>query len=372
MLDRTGLTRRHVVLAGTLFPGVSLGLSACSGDVAVSTYDEVALRVRQPSSMAPGSSIPMHELVRCATLAPSSHNTQCWKFSIDGQTVTLRPDLSRRCPAVDPDDHHLFVSLGCAVENLVQAARANGLSGEVAFESSPTDALRVALTRTRAVASPWFEAIPRRQSTRAEFDGKPLSISELGQLEQAGAGDGVSIRLLTDKAMMERILEHVVAGNTQQMHDDAFMRELKQWIRFSDDEAVRAGDGLSTRASGNPSLPRWLASPLLGWVVSADSENDKYARHVRSSAGIAVFVSEIDDKAHWIEAGRCYERFALQATALGIRTAFLNQPVEVASIRPRFASLLGTPGKRPDLVVRFGRGPAMPSSLRRDVDAVLT
>jgi hypothetical protein len=26
----------------------------------------------------------------------------------------ILPDLSRRCPAVDPDDHHLFVSLGCA------------------------------------------------------------------------------------------------------------------------------------------------------------------------------------------------------------------------------------------------------------------
>ena len=120
------------------------------------------------------------------------------------------------------------------------------------------------------------------------------------------------------------------------------------------------------------SVPRWLASPLFGWFLSADSENAKYAKHIRSSAGIAVFVSDADDKAHWIEAGRCYERFALQATALGIRTAFVNQPVEVASIRPRFASLLGVAGKRPDLVVRFGRGPAMPGSLRRDVDAVLT
>jgi len=49
----------------------------------------------------------------------------------------------------------------------------------------------------------------------------------------------------------------------------------------------------------------------------------------------------------------------------------VNQPVEVVSIRPRFASLLGVPGKRPDLVARFGRGPTLPSSLRRDVDAVL-
>lgn len=353
-------------------PGAPVGLSGCSTESSPGAYDTAAARIRQPLLMADGGGVAMRELVRFATLAPSSHNTQCWKFRVEGRTVELRPDLSRRCPAVDPDDHHVFVSLGCATENLVQAALASGLHAEVGFGSLPADALRIEVTPSRAVASPWFEAILRRQSTRAEFDGQPLSIADLGLLERAGTGRGVSIRLLTDKPAMERVLEFVVAGNSQQMNDAAFVTELKQWIRFSDAEAMHAGDGLSTRTTGNPSLPRWLASPLFGWLVSADSENDKYAKHIRSSAGIAVFVSDVDDKAHWIEAGRCYERFALQATALGIRTAFLNQPVEVASIRPRFANLLGVAGKRPDLVVRFGRGPTLPGSLRRNVDAVLT
>ena len=101
------------------------------------------------------------------------------------------------------------------------------------------------------------------------------------------------------------------------------------------------------------------------------AENDKCARHIRSSAGIAVFIFEASDKAHWIEAGRCYERFALQAAALRIRNAFLNQPVEVTAIRPQFASWLGVGAMRPDLVVRFGRGSKMPRSLRRPVQAVL-
>jgi len=116
------------------------------------------------------------------------------------------------------------------------------LHGEVAVVPSPADALRIELTPTRAVASPWFEAIPKRQSTRAEFGGKALSNAELSLLQQAGAGRGVNLRLLTDKPTMEQVLEFVVAGNSQQMNDTAFMTELKQWIRFSDAEAVRAGD----------------------------------------------------------------------------------------------------------------------------------
>jgi hypothetical protein len=84
-----------------------------------------------------------------------------------------------------------------------------------------------------------------------------------------------------------------------------------------------------------------------------------------------VFISGASDRAHWVEAGRCYERFALQATALGIRNAFLNKPVEVGPIWPQFASALGFGNQRPDLVVRFGRGPTMPLSMRRPVQAVL-
>ena len=118
-------------------------------------------------------------------------------------------------------------------------------------------------------------------------------------------------------------------------------------------------------------MPRWLASPLMGLFLTPKSENERYVKQGRSSSGIAVFVSQANDKPHWIEAGRCYERFALQATTLGLRNALLNQPVEVGTIRPQFASAFGLGSQRPDLVVRFGRGPAMPMSMRRPVAAVL-
>ena len=94
------------------------------------------------------------ELVRCATLAPPSHNTQCWKFGLQEQAITILPDLARRCPA-DPDDHHLYVSLGCAAEDLAQAALAHGLKAEPSFDAS-RDALRVTLQPTAASTSPLF------------------------------------------------------------------------------------------------------------------------------------------------------------------------------------------------------------------------
>jgi hypothetical protein len=217
-----------------------------------------------------------------------------------------------------------------------------------------------------------FEAIPKRQCTRSDYDGRAVAPADLAALETAARVDGVRLVLILDRPRIEAGLEQVVAGNTAQMQDEAFVAELKSWIRFDERQALATRDGLFSAASGNPTLPAWLASRLFSFVFTTSGENEKLARQVRSSAGIAVFVSAADDPAHWVQAGRSYQRFALKATALGIANAFVNQPVEVPPLRSDFARWLGlAAGERPDLVVRFGYAPPMPMSLRRPVEDVL-
>ena len=363
-------TRRQVILSIAALTGGTAAYTAGCFHRAANKYNEAVHNTwrRTPEKLI-GSAIN-RELVRYATLAASIHNTQCWRFGIEAQ-ISILPDWSRRCPAVDPDNHHLFVSLGCATENLIQAAQAFGKHGEVRFDSTTEGFVKVALDPSKAVVSPLFNAIPKRQCTRAEYDGKALSNDDLKSLESAGRGNGVNVLLITEKEKVEKVTEYVVQGNTAQMNNRAFVGELKSWIRFSYDEVVSKGDGLFSGSSGNPVVPRWLGMKLLNLFFTAKSKNDKYAKNIRSSAGIAVFVSEHNDQEHWVETGRCYERFALQATALGIKNAFLNQPVEVSALRPQFASYLGIGDRRPDLVVRFGYGSETPRSLRRSLDRVI-
>ena len=310
----------------------------------------------------------LRDLVRQAALAASSHNTQPWKFRIAERAITILPDFTRRTPVVDPDDHHLFVSLGCATENLVLGSLASGLHADIRVHDGSID---VAFDDTTAATSPLCEAIPARQCSRSIYDGRPLTATELRALEDVAHGNGVHAIVLTAPSQIETVVDYVRRGNAAQIGDRAFVEELKTWIRFSEAEAVRTGDGLFSRSTGNPAVPRWLGTRLLGAFLTPKSENDKCAKQLRSSAGVIVFVSEVNDRQHWIEVGRCYERFALQATALGVRTAFLNQPIEVAPLRSQFATWLNLGARRPDLVVRFGRGPEMPRSLRRPIEQVL-
>src|SRR3984957_2080526 len=354
---------RRQLVTGAFASGMALSANIANAE-ALTPYEQAVRTAWAPMRVEPGKL----ELVRFGTLAANSHNTQPWKFSIKDGSISISPDYARRCPIVDPDDHHLFVSLGCATENLIHAAAATGLKSNPDFEN---DVVTVMFEKAQPIASPLFEAIPRRQSTRAVFDGKPVSSDDLRLLEQAGIDDGVAVLIITDRARMAKVTEYVVRGNANQMQDKAFMKELKAWMRFSEADAVATMDGLFSRASGNPSLPSWLARPLLNFVYTESGQNDKYRAQIDNSAGIAVCSSELNNKNHWIAAGRACQRFALQATCLGLKYAFINQPVEVPELRNELSSYLGLGGRRPDIVVRFGHGPELPKSLRRPPEQLI-
>lgn len=330
-------------------------------------YRDEVDRQRQLLSSDPG----LEELVRMATLAANSHNTQPWKFRLADEKVSILPDFSRRTAVVDPDDHHLFVSLGCATENLVVAGAALGRGSEVVIGAGAEPHIDISLSTAQPIRQEMYQAIPQRQSTRSIYDGQPISSADMGLLAAAAREEGVSVLFFTEPADRDAILEFVVQGNGAQMDDPAFVQELRHWLRFSPANAIETGDGLFGACSGNPVLPDWIGPRLFSMVFRKTAENDKYRDQIRSSAGIAVFVGDRADPDHWIRVGRSFQRFALQATALGIRNAHVNQPIEVPSVRPEFARWLGMPDARPDLVIRFGRAPAMPMSLRRPVSAVL-
>lgn len=330
-------------------------------------YTERATRLRQLP--LPGDGDARQALVQAATLAASSHNTQPWTFRVTSNGISIEPDLSRRCAVVDPDDSHLFKSLGCAAENIVAAAPAYGFAADVCVADGGR--IDIDLTKSGTTNGSALKVIAERQCTKRPYDGRPLEADKTAELETAGMGEGVRIQLIDDASQMETILEIVNEGNRSQLSDPAFRRELIAWIRVNDAQAIRSGDGLSGRVSNQPQLPTWLAKPMLRFALTPEAQVKTDTANLRSAAGIAVFIGETDELPVWIESGRAYERFALTATASGIRNAFINQPVEVRRLRQELHSVLGLAGtETAHLMVRYGRGPLAPYSLRRPVAEV--
>ncbi|HID96458.1 MAG TPA: Tat pathway signal protein, partial [Candidatus Latescibacteria bacterium] len=203
----------------------------------------------------------MKEIVRYATLAPSGHNTQPWKFSIEDNSIRIFPDFTRQLPVVDPDHRELYISLGCALENLVIAARYAGYDSEVEYfpTAEPTECLLVNLKRFKTAENNiLFQAIPERHTNRREYNGQQIPTADLNKLESVPKEEGITSLVLTESKIIEQIIELVKEGNEIQMNDDAFMDELISWIRFSDAEAEKHRDGLTSRAMGRSPVPGWL------------------------------------------------------------------------------------------------------------------
>ena len=363
------MVSRRNVLIGTAAVAIAAGTGLYSFGGNNSGYQDALGETWTAKS--PVDNGEFNYLVHYATLAANSHNTQPWLFSLAGSKVIIQPDMARTTPAADPDYHHLYASLGCAAENLSLAATAAGLSTSISFNPAGNGSVEIDRIAGNTGRDGLFDAILERQCTRSEFDGRQVSTGEIRQLEAAAKVDGCRLVIISERNRIEQLLTLAIAANTIQINDKKFVDELKLWLRFNGSQAADTRDGLFSACAGNPSLPPFLGRLMFDLVFRPGTENDKLTKQVRSSSGLAVFVTEKDSKAHWVRSGRSYQRFALQATALGIRHAFVNQLVDVPAVRAEFSKLLGISGQRADFVVRYGYAPAMPRSLRRPIDEVI-
>ena len=332
-------------------------------------YEAQVNHIRRPLERNVTLSAQIRELIRYATLAANGHNTQPWQFALTEDAIEIHPDYTRRLPVVDPDDRELWISLGCALENFLIAARAAGYADEVTYPET-ADTIRVRLTADTSQNSPLFKAIEHRQNTRSEYDGQPVKATDLDTVQALPLEPGVALRYVLNPSELETVLEYVNQGNLRQYADHAFVDELITWLRFNKKEAIASCDGLFSRCSGNPEVPGWLGRMFVAGT-KPQQQADIDAKKLRSSSGAVVITSETDDKATWVRTGQVYERLALKLTALNIKSAFLNQSIEVADLRLQLQSALGLGGSSPQLLLRFGYADAMPRSLRRPVDQVI-
>lgn len=142
-------------------------LATCSS---IDTDRSAARALRKPGAPASNTATsPTRALVRQALLSPSRHNTQCWRLKIAEKSMSVAPDLERRCPVVDPDDHPVFVSLDSAAKNRVLAPLATGLHAGPRLDASGDGMIAANLEVTRQRITPLFQAMSERQCARGDY-----------------------------------------------------------------------------------------------------------------------------------------------------------------------------------------------------------
>jgi hypothetical protein len=325
---------------------------------AADLYATTAAAARAPLDLAATGQERLAELVRMASLAPNSHNTQARRFTAVPGGLEIAVDPARRTPVVDPDDHHLFVSLGAAVETLVIAATAYGITATPIVAADGTVNLSFS---DGAAPSALLPAITHRQSHRGLYDGTALT-----DPDRAALAADRAVRLIEDAPTRTALRDLTITAYGTQMTDAAYRAELKAWLRFSQGAALETEDGLFSGCSGSPALPQALGESLFGMLVTAKAQSEALAAQIDSSPTLALLVSDPDAPAGRIETGRRLARIGLVATAHGLAMAHVNPAIENPESRAEVARICGVTSGRPSILLRLGRTPVlMPYSLRR-------
>ncbi len=314
-------------------------------------------------------------LVENAVKAPSGHNTQPWKFENIEDGIVIHPDFSRALPIVDLDNHALYISLGCALENIVFAAKRKGYECKVGYPEDENGAITVKLNPA-ATRSPsnedLFDFIAIRQVNRSKYSDKKINDEELEKLKSSFNFEGVSVVIMNGKTNFEKIIPFIIEGNNLQFQNKQFIKELTSWFRYSKSEAEKTRDGLWTAAMGLPNMGKLIGSFVMKNFVTAKSEAKRLADLLECTQGIAIFVADKNDVENWVKTGQAFQRFSLTLTMLGICHAHLNMPCEELEVRKKLAKELGIENKHPLLLIRYGYADRkMPYSYRRNVNDVI-
>lgn len=325
-------------------------------------------RVSRSNNISPAD---FEFLVSKAVKAPSGHNTQPWRFRQKESTVEIHPDFNRRLPVVDPHDRELFVSLGCAAENLCLAAQTKGYKSAVSVGDKGV--ITVSLAEEAGVKpSPLFNQIDVRQTNRSVYNGEEIALDVLKKLQSIRSEKGISVHYYARQTkQFNDIEQYVLQGNTRQMQNEAFKAELKSWMRFNKKHQDQTLDGLSYAVFGAPNVPRWMAEPIMSMAINAKTQNKADREKIDSASHLVLFTTRENSRREWVSLGRTLQRFLLTTTELGVAHAYLNQPNEEAEIASEMARTLGLAGEYPTILLRIGYGKQQAYSKRRPVEDVI-
>jgi hypothetical protein len=316
-----------------------------------------------------------------ATVAPSVHNTQPWRFGLSGSELRIFADYSRRLTVLDPQGRQLLISCGCALMNARVSLAHDGLSVQVSRQPDASDPDLVAVLRPvvaavdqtdlaevadRSALAALDSVVQLRQTNRRRFADDEVPAAVLEDLESAALAEGASLFVV-------RELDARVAVATLSQHADAieqlnpsYRAELRAWT--SDSPGRRDG------------VPH-LAVPLVDGTAhddvpirEFDTHGDGWlpaATHSSMDQALVLVCTDSDRPADWLRAGEALERVLLEITRHGFTASPLTQVTEVPATRAQLRRELGMTSY-PHVLLRIGRAAMTPASNRRRLVDVLT
>ena len=315
----------------------------------------------KPSDFPEESS--MHDksefMLRYALLASSFYNTQPWQFEINDKAdeIYIYADSSRWLKVADPDKRELYISLGCALENLLITIDYFGFGHRsVAYfpegeKNEQAVRIRLGVASESTVPRPkhLFSAISHRDTfINNDFKNKPVSGVDL----QSTLGF-VSEHVYVDTDMTYRV-------EVETIDDLEYKNELVRFVHDSDiilfsDPEFR--NELTDLESVSQNYNPWLSEELKSLNTDMETGSkigQKESEIIANAPLFGVLTSNVDNPTSAVKVGQVFERIALEASLHGIGIYPIFQMLEIPEMKMSLEEMLPDLKGIPQLVFAMG------------------
>ncbi len=342
-------------------------------------------------------------LVATAARAPSVHNTQPWKFRVQGNVIDLLADPHRQLQHVDPDGRELMISCGAALFGLRLGMRKLGYLAAVELLPDPAQPLLVARVKSAGHAAisraeaELLAALPHRHTHRGAFAPGEIPVRLLTALRLDATAEGAELLLMEDPATVTKLAGLVAAAADEQRASAEISAELARWVQPA---GSLARDGVPARARpARPARPHGdvpaatdtagtdtpvTDTPVTDTAVAVGQGPVRrlpprdFGRPGTEPAGgggppsaTAVLVTTGDSAADWLRAGQALHRLLLRAATRWIFASLQSQPLESPHYRAMVADRLSGSGY-PQMLLQFGRANTALATARRPQAELMT
>jgi len=305
----------------------------------------------------------MKYLLRYAILAPSSHNTQPWKFSAGENEIKVFIDRTRWLKVADDDQRELHISVGCALENLLLAAEHFGFGYEVTYFPAFGDEELVAAVKLTpqdesSKPSGLFPAMTVRHTNHQVYEPRPISETDQQKIRACCVEEGISLYLTDDLEMKRKVDELMVRADAIEFADPAFREELGFWV----------GQG----AFGTSWFMSKMGQLAVTYINIGKSIATKDSEVLMSAPVLGLICSQANDRVTQIRVGQAFERIYLTALTMGMSVQPMSQVLQVPEVKTELQKLTPDPNLFPQQPFRLGYAePEREHTPRRMLEEVL-
>ncbi|MGZ8801185.1 MAG: Acg family FMN-binding oxidoreductase [Mycobacterium sp.] len=304
-----------------------------------------------------------------AVRAPSVHNSQPWQWRLGDHSVHLHANPEMRLPHIDPDARDFLLSCGAALNHCAVALAALGWQSKVHRFPNPAEPNHLAVLELHRYPAADLDvalaaAIPRRRTDRRHYSSWPVPRGDIALMGARAARAGVIMRRVEDLAGLKRLVTEAALRHGT---DKEYLAELATWSgRYASTAGVPARNVPSADGTG-PIPLRTFAGGVLAQAPNTEPADDH--------AVVLALGTVEDDRLSWLRVGEATSTVLLTATALGLASCPITEPLEVAETREALRTEVFATEEHPQMLLRIGWAPVnadpLPATPRRDLSEVV-